>query len=172
MVSDIIRQSPFVINPEDAVVRLDDYHQMVSIGWSNRTPWNSPRECEEDELKTRIDRMMADVEDPQNCILCAHVPPYNTGLDDAPRLTNDLQVKSSMGQVEYAPAGSTAVLDAIKQYGYILGLHGHIHEVHAVKRIDRTVCINPGSEYGEGALHGALVSFNKNKLETYQLVSG
>lgn len=172
IVEDVLNCSPFVINPENKVIEIDDYNEMVSLGWSNKTPWDSPRECTEEELSKRIEIMMSNVKNPEKCILCAHVPPYNTGLDEAPKLDNSLKVKSSMGQVEFAPAGSTAVLNAIKKYNYILSLHGHIHEVHAVKRIGRTVSINPGSDYGEGVLHGVLATFSKGKLLGYQLVSG
>ena len=38
----------------------------------------------------------------------------------------------------------------------LLGLHGHIHEVGGIRRIGRTVAINPGSDYGTGVLNGAL----------------
>jgi Icc-related predicted phosphoesterase len=171
-VSDILNESNRIINPEDKVVQIDDHLTMVSCGYSNPTPWDSPRECSEVELKAMIDKMMQNVPDPQSCILNAHVPPFNTTLDDAPKLSSDLQVQSTGGVVENAPVGSTAVLDAINQYGYILSLHGHIHEVHAVKQLGRTLSINPGSDYGDGVLHGALVSLSKDKVMSYQLVSG
>lgn len=171
-VNEIINQSSRVINPEGKIVQIDDDLTMVSCGYSNPTPWNSPRECSEVELKAMIDKMMVEVPDPHTCILNAHVPPFNSTLDDAPKLSSDLQVQSSGGQVETAPVGSTAVLDAINQYGYLLSLHGHIHEVHAVKQIGRTLSINPGSDYGDGVLHGALVSLTKEKIKSYQLVSG
>jgi Icc-related predicted phosphoesterase len=171
-VSEILKESTRIIDPEDKIVQIDDYLTMVSCGYSNPTPWNSPRECSEAELKAMIDKMMQAVTDPHSCILNAHVPPFNTTLDDAPRLSSSLQVQSSGGVVETAPVGSTAVLEAIKQYGYILSLHGHIHEVHAMKEIGRTLSINPGSDYGDGVLHGALVSLSKDKVKSYQLVSG
>ena len=40
----------------------------------------------------------------------------------------------------------------------MLGLHGHIHESAAIRRLGRTIAINPGSDYSTGALHGALVT--------------
>lgn len=172
IVQEVIKQSKYVIEPEDEVIALDDYHEMVSIGWSNPTPWDSPRECSEEELKLRIDKMMSTVSDPRKTVLCAHVPPYGTGLDDAPQLTNSLQVKSILGQVQFAPVGSTAILEAIKKYQYLISLHGHIHEVHANKKIGETISINPGSDYGEGILHGALAVLEKGKILSYQLVSG
>jgi Icc-related predicted phosphoesterase len=40
-------------------------------------------------------------------------------------------------------------------------------------KIGKTVCVNPGSEYGEGVLHGALFDLDKKKgLKRYQLTSG
>jgi Icc-related predicted phosphoesterase len=171
-VTDILKESDIIIDPDCRVVQVDDNLTMLGCGYSNPTPWNSPRECSEAELKAMFDRLMKDVPDPESCIFCAHVPPYNTTLDDAPKLSKDLQVQSSAGVVETAPVGSTAVLEAILQYGYPLSLHGHIHEVHAVKQIGKTLSINPGSEYSDGVVHGALVSMAKNKVKSYQLVTG
>jgi uncharacterized protein len=40
-------------------------------------------------------------------------------------------------------------------------------------KLGKTVCINPGSEYGEGVLHGAIVELDRKRgLHSYQLVSG
>jgi Icc-related predicted phosphoesterase len=42
-----------------------------------------------------------------------------------------------------------------------------------VVKVGKTVCMNPGSEYAEGVLHGALVVLDGKKgLRNYQLVSG
>lgn len=171
-VTEILGESSRIINPDGRVVQVGETFTMVGNGFSNPTPWDSPRECSEVDLKAMLDELMKQVPDPANCILCAHVPPFNSTLDDAPKLSDDLQVQSSGGQVETAPVGSTAVLDAIHQYGYLLSLHGHIHEVHAVKQIGKTLSINPGSDYNDGVLHGALVSLSKNKVVNYQLVAG
>jgi len=171
-INDMLKTGDIVQNPEDRVIRLDDYHEMVSCGYSNPTPWDSPRECSEDEMVRKIDAMMADVADPEHCVMAIHVPPYDSGLDDAPVLLEGQKVKSTMGQAEFAPAGSTAVAAAIRRYKPQVSLHGHIHEAHAIKKIGPTVAINPGSDYGEGALHGALVTFRNEKLAGYQLVSG
>ena len=171
-VDEMLRQGDIVQNPEDRVIHLDDFHDLVSCGYSNPTPWNSPRECSEAELTRKIDAMMVAVSDPAHAVLAAHVPPYDSGLDDAPVLLEGQKVKQTMGQAEFAPAGSTAVAAAIRQYGFQVSLHGHIHEAHAIKKIGNTIAINPGSDYGEGTLHGALVTFRNEKLASYQLVSG
>jgi uncharacterized protein len=161
-----------VRNPEDAPVQLDDDFEMISLGWSNLTPWNTPRECSEDELARRIDALMARVNRLDALVMNLHVPPYGSGLDDAPELNADLKVQSSLGQTRFKPVGSTAVRAAIERYQPLLGLHGHIHEAHASCKIGRTVCINPGSDYSEGVLHGVLATLHKGRLRGYQMVSG
>lgn len=171
-VSEILKESNRIVDPDGRICPLDDTHVLVGSGYSNPTPWDSPRECSEDELFGKLDGLMQQVADPSQCVLCAHVPPYNSTLDEAPRLSKDLQVQSTGGQVEFAPVGSTAVRKIIEKYQPLLGLHGHIHEVHAVKKICGTVCINPGSDYGDGTLHGVIVKIAGNKVKTYQLVSG
>ena len=101
-----------------------------------------------------------------------HVPPYGTQLDDAPVLDDDLRVVQVMGQVKFAPVGSTAVRDFELERQPLLGLHGHIHESAGIRRLGRTIAINPGSDYATGALHGALVTLKDGKVAAHQLVRG
>ena len=171
-VLEVLEGGRIVRNPEGAPVQLDDDSEMISLGWSNPTPWNTPRECSEDELARRIDTLMQQVKRPDTLVMNLHVPPYGSGLDDAPELNADLKVQSSLGQTRFKPVGSTAVRTAVERYQPLLGLHGHIHEAHASCKIGRTVCINPGSDYGEGVLHGVLATIHKGKLRGYQMVSG
>ena len=168
----VLDSGHIVHNPEGAPVELDETSEMISLGWSNPTPWNTPRECSEDELAQRIDVLMAQVKRPASLVMNLHVPPFKSGLDDAPELNADLKVQSSLGQTRFKPVGSTAVRAAIERYQPLLGLHGHIHEAHASCKIGRTVCINPGSDYSEGVLHGVLATLHKGKLRGYQMVSG
>ena len=161
-----------VHNPESAPIVLDEASEMISLGWSNPTPWNTPRECSEDELAQRIDALMMEVKRPDALVMNLHVPPFKSGLDDAPELNAELKVQSNLGQTRFKPVGSTAVRAAIERYQPLLGLHGHIHEAHASCKIGRTVCINPGSDYSEGVLHGVLATLHKGKLKGYQMVSG
>ena len=168
----VLETGRIVHNPEGAPVVLDDASEMISLGWSNPTPWNTPRECSEDELAQRIDALMIHVKRPDALVMNLHVPPFKSGLDDAPELNSDLKVQSSLGQTRFKPVGSTAVRAAIERYQPLLGLHGHIHEAHASCKIGRTVCINPGSDYSEGVLHGVLATLHKGKLRGYQMVSG
>ena len=171
-VLNVLDTGRFVHNPEGAPVVLDEESEMISLGWSNPTPWNTPRECSEDELAQRIDALMLQVKRPDALVMNLHVPPFKSGLDDAPELNADFKVQSNLGQTRFIPVGSTAVRAAIERYQPLLGLHGHIHEAHASCKIGRTVCINPGSDYSEGVLHGVLATLHKGKLRGYQMVSG
>ncbi|MDX6552688.1 MAG: uncharacterized protein QOH74_1176, partial [Gaiellales bacterium] len=142
------------------------------LGYSNPTPWNSYRELPEEELARRLDALFEQVEDPSRAILNAHVPPYGSGLDDAPVLDSGLQVQAAAGQVKMGPVGSTAVRDAIERHQPLASLHGHVHESAGFRRIGRTVAVNPGSDYGTGALNGALLVLEGDKLRAHHLVRG
>jgi uncharacterized protein len=147
-------------------------HEMVSLSYANPTPWDSPRELPEEQLFDRIDAMASTLTDPERAIFNLHVPPYGTGLDDAPLLDEDFTPRMRMGQLETGPVGSTAVRKAIEAYQPMVGLHGHIHESRGVARIGRTVVINPGSEYSTGRIHGVLFETKKGALKRHQLVVG
>jgi Icc-related predicted phosphoesterase len=99
-----------------------------------------------------------------------HPPPYGSGLDDAPELTEDLR-PTHAGRV-LIPVGSKAVLHVIEKYQPLLGLHGHIHEGKGTWKYKRTLCLNPGSMYEQGILHGAVVDLKPKKVGTYILTTG
>ena len=54
----------------------------------------------------------------------------------------------------------------------MLGLHGHLHESRGTYKLGPTLGINPGSEYNEGVLRGALVEIKKGKLKSHQFTTG
>jgi Icc-related predicted phosphoesterase len=55
IIDDVLSKATYVQNPEGKVVWVDEDHEMISLGWSNPTPWNSPREAPEEELEKRIE---------------------------------------------------------------------------------------------------------------------
>ena len=160
---------------EAKVVQIDDDHTMASVGFSNPTPWNTPREIPDEKLGEIIEGICAEVQDFEHCIFNFHVPPLDSTLDSCPKLdwtTDPPSPIMSGGQIVFAGAGSQSVRKAIETYQPMLSLHGHIHESQAVIKMGRTTCINPGSEYGEGILRGCLVTFADGKVESYQMTSG
>jgi len=155
---------------EGKVVELDDHHEMISSGWSNITPWHTYREAPEEDLSKKMDVMLANVKNMHNCIFNLHVPPYGSGLDEAPELTEDLRPKLAGNII--IPVGSKAVRDAIIKHQPLLGLHGHIHESKGTKRMGRTLCINPGSMYEQGYLSGALITLGNEKIKNFVMTNG
>ncbi len=166
---EIIAQSDVVINTEGKIVDLDGHHEMLSSGWSNPTPWSTPRECSEEELTKKIDDMASKIKNMKNSIFSLHVPPLGSGLDIAPKLSHDLQISASG---ETASVGSTAVLNAIQRYQPMLGLHGHVHEAMGTRKIGRTICVNPGSNYTEGLLNGVLIALDDKEVKSTVFTSG
>jgi len=156
---------------EGRVVDIDGF-QLASSGWANRTPWDTYREEDEPDLKKRIDEMLQSVTaEPERTIYSLHCPPYATGLDDAPQLTAEMDLKDAGRST--VPVGSTAVREAIEGHQPALSLHGHIHEARGTTRLGKTLCINPGSSYEQGQLLGAVIDLDgKKKVKKFVLTSG
>lgn len=168
----LLEKSDYIVYPEGRAVNIDDKHEMISTGHANITPWNCPRDISEDELARLIGKMTSEVKDMKNCIFNFHCPPFGSTIDSAPKLNEDLQpVIDRSGGYEMVSAGSVAVRDSIVKNQPLLGLYGHIHESRGVQKIGRTICINPGSEYTEGVLRGAIVDLS-DKGPVYLLTSG
>jgi uncharacterized protein len=168
---DAALESDYVINPDNRVVRVGN-HQMLSSSWTNPTPWNSPREEDEDALGQRLRDLAAQLEPGVPTIFNLHCPPYGTTLDKAPELSSDLRVLTDGGEPRIISVGSRAVRALIEQVQPVLSLHGHIHESKAVAKIGRTTCVNPGSAYSEGVIDGAVVDVRGDKVKSCQLVTG
>ncbi len=166
-----LRSSGVVEFVEGKCVRLDR-HEMITTGYSNRTPWDSPRELDEDAMRERIEAMYAHVSDPERLIAVLHPPPYGTELDQAPSLDAELRIQHTGGQANMASVGSTAVRDFLLARQPLLGLHGHVHESRGAVMLGRTLCLNPGSEYTEGVLAGALLTLADGRVASHQFVSG
>ncbi len=171
VVDDMLASSEVIENPEGKVVDLDGTHELIATGYSNPTPWATERELPDEALETRLEGLFAKLRDPARAVASLHAPPFDSALDLAPAL-KDLKVQTSGGQPVMVPVGSRAVRRMLEKYQPLVGLHGHIHESRGIAKIGRTVCMNPGSEYTEGILNGALVGFEKEKLSTWQLVAG
>jgi uncharacterized protein len=167
----VIEASPCVSFAEGKLMDLDGF-SLVSMGWTNPTPWNTYREAPEPELAAKIEELAVLVPDMGRAIFNFHAPPYGTGLDEAPALDENL--RPMHGGAVMKPVGSTAVRDAILKHQPMLSVHGHIHESRAIKRMGRTMAINPGSVYGDGVLQGAVLELDKKKAKVsrYLLVNG
>lgn len=170
---EMLDQAPWGVHAEGKVVRLDDEHEMISWGYSNPTPWHTYREQDEQKLAAAYAAMADKLERPERAVFNLHPPPYGTQLDEAPALDENLRVRAVLGQVQYAPVGSTAVREIELERQPLAGLHGHIHEASGIRRLGtrKSLIVNPGSDYSTGALNGALVSLSKDRADA-QLVRG
>ena len=96
----------------------------VGIGGSNPTPFNTPFEFSEDEIKKVLERLVKGVSG--TAILLSHAPPKGQG-DMIPG---------------GAHVGSTAIADIASKFAAIIC--GHIHEDRSVSMLGNTLVVNPG----------------------------
>jgi uncharacterized protein len=166
-VDQVIEDSAAIVNCNNKNVMLGD-HEMITFCFSNPTPWDTPREKPDEELEPMLEELIATVKDKSNAIFNFHAPPYGYALDIAPELSKTL-VQAADRKIH---AGSRAVANMIEKYQPLLGLHGHIHESRGAQKSKRTLLINPGSEYSEGILKGAVIVLEKGKVKDYIFTSG
>ena len=172
---DAIQDTPHVKNSDNKVVKIDELHEMVNLGWSNPTPWKCPRDHSEEDLEIATDKLLSTVTDKENCVFNVHVPPINCGLDTAPKLDESVYPPKPVfdkGQAVLFGAGSAAIRREVEKHQPLVHLCGHIHESRGTTRIGRTLVVNPGSEYPEGVLRGAIVNIGDKKIVSSQLTSG
>jgi Icc-related predicted phosphoesterase len=167
----VLEAGTSVVACDETIQRLGP-HEMVSLGYSNRTPWHTPRELDEEEIYARLKRLTDQLEEPRRAILNVHVPPRDSSLDTAFEVDEDLRYVTKGGRPHEIATGSSAVRQIIEETQPLLSLHGHIHESKGVTRIGRTVAINPGSDYGSGHLDGCLVHLGPDRVVNQYLVSG
>ena len=144
--------------PRARSLPLDDDHEMISLGLLQHHPLAQPPRADRGAssprrsgaMVARAPRPGAGDRQPPRPAVSAR------GLDDAPVLDADLTVQQSLGQVKFAPVGSTAVRDLLlERRSRCSGCTATSTSRPAIRRIGRTIAINPGSDYATGALNGA-----------------
>jgi len=171
--ADALRGSEVVTYAEDAVHELPGGFELASIGYSTPTPWATPRELPEERLGDRIDALLAQVREPEQAVFNFHCPPRDTHLDQAPMLDDELRPVVDASGLRMHSVGSASVRRAIEDAHPLLGLHGHVHESPAGQKLGPSMCINPGSDYGDGILRGAIVDLDREKgVRRWQIVQG
>jgi len=149
-----------IIYPLKKVVYLDSKHPMISCEYVNPSPWETPREANEQDLMKMIEKEFSRVDKKEYPYLVCnfHAPPYDTLLDLAPKLDKNMRVVTRLdGSPEMQHVGSRSIRTLIERYQPRLGLHGHIHEAAADQKISRTLVVNPGSDYQAGVLRGYVI---------------
>jgi len=95
-IDEILKNSTRTLCTNERVEYVDDIHPLVTCDWVNPTPWKSPRECDEEELKKRLRKEIERVSSTENLVCDFHAPPYNSPLDVAPKLDSNLKPKMSV----------------------------------------------------------------------------
>lgn len=109
------------------VIEIDGF-QVVGLGYSNPTPFDTPGEYSEEELAERLHRF----DGLKPMIAICHVPPYGTMLD---RITN------------LRHAGSKSMRDFLQREQPRYFFCGHIHEAAgAQEKLGPTSAMNVGKK--------------------------
>jgi len=102
--------------------------EVIGLGYSNPTPFETPGEYSEDELETRLHAF----DGLKPMIAICHVPPYQTMLD---RITN------------LRHAGSKSMRDFVQREAPRYFFCGHIHEAAGVAdKLGETSAMNVGKK--------------------------
>ncbi len=155
-------------------VKIADGISLVSLGYSNPTPWNTPREVSEDRLRDLIEEVVAKADPETPAVFNIHPPPAGSGLARCPELDTSTDPPTPVrvaGELIYHDAGSTAVRDALLEHQPLAALHGHIHEARGAAKLGATTALNPGSHYHEGILRGVIVTVSGSRV-VHQFTSG
>ena len=149
-------------------------YELASLGYSTPTPWHTPRELTEEELGRRLDALVARLREPEHAVFNFHCPPHGTHLDLAPLLDGNLRPLVDASGVRIGPVGSESVRRVIEATGPAArAARPRPRVARRRQKLGRTVCINPGSEYGDGILRGAIVDLDRDKgVARWQIVQG
>ena len=171
-VDPILNAAQYARNVDHQVVEIDEHHELVSMGDTSMTPWECPRDYPEEHMVVAVRDLVEKIKRPSSAIFNFHCPPFNTKIDQAPSLKENLEIEFEAGQVIMTSAGSPAIRRAVEEVQPLLSLHGHIHEARGVQKLGRTVALNPGSEYAEGIMKAAIVNLEPERVKGYMLISG
>lgn len=155
-IDEALEKLSYVKNGDGKVIEVNGF-EVLSLSYAHPTIFKFPRDISEEELAAKIDALAAQVKDMKKCIFNLHIPPYDTDLDQDTLYDEDLNPILDGDALASGATGSKAVRAAIEKYQPMLSLHGHVHNSRGVTVIGKTVCINPGSEYDQALLKGALI---------------
>lgn len=167
-----IAEFPFVVNPDVGIAQLQQHYVIGESSAVETDLWTCPRDVSEEELTIRLQKKIADIPSDalHSAIFIFHCPPKDSPLDQAHALDSEGRTVTSGGQPLCTAAGSSAVRTAIKTNQPVVSLHGHIHESDGMFKIGRTLCFNPGSDYGRGVLRAWYVALSDDSVADYKLI--
>lgn len=131
-------------------VKLGDL-TFVGLGGSNLTPFNTPFELTEAEIKEELERLSPSAD--ESWVLVTHAPPYDTKVD----------------RIEAGPhVGSKSIRQIIENKQPLVALCAHVHEGRNTDELGRTLIVNPG-QISKGYAAEVTVNANKASAELLEL---
>ena len=110
------------------------------------------------QLASRIEAMAVQLADQSHAVFNLHVPPYGSGLDLCPRLDTSTDPPARSSGRRAPPA---RVRSARRWRGFIHAVTPWPHPRESgIRDLGGTTAVNPGSEYGEGVLHSAIIDLS------------
>ncbi|RQD66759.1 metallophosphoesterase [Desulfonatronovibrio magnus] len=134
-------------NIHKKLVALSEDVHVLGLGYSTPTPFSTPSEVSEEQVKSWLDSILKQAMEVRHLIFITHTPPQNTKAD---RLGAGANV------------GSPAVRAFIEKVQPEVCVTGHIHEARSVDHVGRTIVINPGT-FGSGGY--VRITFDGTKLD-------
>ncbi len=173
-IDELLAGARSLVDVQGAATELGPGIWMASRGESTPTPWHTPREVPDPDLGQLVRDAVKDLPPGGTTIWNLHMPPFDTGVDRAPRLDESLHVQyDGSGDPVMAPVGSHAIRDLIAERQPTIALHGHIHEGRGRYRIGTTAGFNPGSQYQDGVPQGLLLRVSARKgLRDFAFTAG
>jgi Icc-related predicted phosphoesterase len=161
--TELLSEHPWVCDVDQRVAMIGS-HEILGLGYSNPTPWKTPREISEAEIAKKLEVLASQLRRPEESIAMIHVPPFGIGLDLAPELRRRPDGQLEMTGNGDIPVGSRAVLEFIEKASPLVVLSGHCHTSRNFNRIGATNCFNAGSEYHAGMLCACIIVISQNSL--------
>jgi Icc-related predicted phosphoesterase len=174
VIDEVLAGSRSLVDVQGTTIELAPGIWMSSRGESTPTPWHTPREVPDAALGDLVQDAVAGMPSDGTRIWNLHMPPFDTGVDRAPRLDASLHVRyDGSGEPIMDAVGSHAIRTLIDQHQPTIALHGHIHEGRGRYRIGSTTGFNPGSQYQDGVLQGLLLRVSARKgLRDFMFTAG
>ncbi len=141
-----------IYNVHSKVYTLNHY-LIYGIGGSNITPFSTPIEWSEDQIKEFIDIIQKHgVFD--DLIMVTHIPIYGV-----------------MDEINDENVGSQVLRGFLEKYQPILWITGHLHEYSGYTRVGKTIVLNPGP-FMRGYYALVNISLDKNvKISIYNVLN-
>lgn len=143
---------------EGNVIALDGY-DVISLGYSNRTPFETDRELDEPEISQVLQSLAGRTRNADRIIMNVHVPPVDCGGIDVCVDPRD--------PTRRIHVGSSGVRTFIENYQPLADFAGHVHEGKGTATIGRTRVFNPGSDYFAGVMNAYVVSLSDESITNH-----